>query len=598
MPVAVLGYGAAFAAIAAVSLAWWPQFVGAPGLRLISLFAVAAVALVVLAVRIARTGRLALSWADAAALGFLAWAAVSLLWAPDPRGGALVLQTMGLLVALFMLVGHTPLERLRRVVPAALTAAIAGALVLVWLFPDDIGGFGNRNWLAEWLLMSLPFVCVLVGWPGIRPGAYFRAAPWCLAPLVVAAAAVGYLAFFDVGNAQWAVLWLCVVAGCWRLRWPIATGVVLVAPVSLTLLWPGLAPEGLIASLTERAELVVNSAILWWEYPIWGHGLGGFVYEYGRVQEAHLEYFPGLGTVTLLPNLFAGAAHNEYMQGLVELGVVGMALAGLLLWFALRTWSGFATSTYRHWSQENGANHAFGSAARWSLFITAILAVFSFPLQEPASAALAALSLGIVARGRTFQVPVASALAAAVGVFLMVSGGFGLAAEYHHRKAIALLLAEEPGPYPLPGFAESLQALWLYPWHTDARRQIMLSLAAVVSRYRGQVMLEAPAADSVFLVSMSAGPHHPATLIARAEYLLNSGRWVNAAPEVEAILARLKQEHRRKSGVWLLEAAYAARTGQRERAVAAIERGLSMAITPKGEVDQLEYIRDWLKEAS
>ncbi len=89
-------------------------------------------------------------------------------------------------------------------------------------------------------------------------------------------------------------------------------------------------------------------------------------------------------------------------------------------------------------------------------------------------------------------------------------------------------------------------------------------------RYPDQVRLQPAAADQIFRIAASVMPHHPAVLVARAEYLLNSGRW--REDEMEALTVLLKKGYRLQAGTWLIDMVYALKIGDKDRANEAVKQ--------------------------
>lgn len=133
--------------------------------------------------------------------------------------------------------------------------------------------------------------------------------------------------------------------------------------------------ESLVSSISSRLELWINSVFAWLDAPVFGHGLGSFDYAYAPHRIEHLRWFHH--SILTHPNVSAGAAHNEALQVLVELGLTGLALACVFLFTVFR---------------------ASRSSARWAALATGVVAMVSFPLQNPATAILAAVILGVCAK--------------------------------------------------------------------------------------------------------------------------------------------------------------------------------------------------------
>ena len=137
----------------------------------------------------------------------------------------------------------------------------------------------------------------------------------------------------------------------------------------------GMFQESLVSSISSRLELWINSVFAWLDAPLFGHGIGSFDYAYAPHRIDHLRWLQG--SILTHPNVSAGAAHNEGLQVLVELGMVGLALVLLSVFTVLR---------------------ASKSSARWAALAMGTVAMVSFPFQNPATAILGVVILGVCAR--------------------------------------------------------------------------------------------------------------------------------------------------------------------------------------------------------
>lgn len=371
-----LAAAVASALLAAASLSYW-YWISTFGIR----WAFVALGCVFAAGVFARHlwcgGKIDVSDADVAGSAFIAWVALSLLWSTDPRGGAISLMHLVALGGVFLLVEHVSRETLA-VIPAAVTATYAGALVLVFAETELYGGFANPNWATEWLLIAAPFVVVF------KCKRFLKHWAW----LLVAVAAV-YLLWFNNSKAEFIALWLCIAAFLALRRMWAGALITLILPLSLAAMWPQLATPAVRFSVLSRLEIWANTVLLWAERPLTGHGLGSYDVEYPRVQEVHLAWFPDATTIFQNSTIYVGAAHNEVLQIMAELGLVGLVLASGFLWTVLRPMKAGSTSLKNIYV-----------ASTTSLLITASLSLFSFPLQNPQTALLAAVALGIVANAK------------------------------------------------------------------------------------------------------------------------------------------------------------------------------------------------------
>ena len=339
---------------AAASLAYWymiPTF----AIRWVAVSGLCVLGAGLLGSHVWRGRVLAPSRADWAGMAFIGWITLSLAWSSDQQAGAYQLMYIAMMYGVFLTVEHG-LSKWRETLPDLICVIFAGALALLGWENRVHGGFGNPNWAVEWLLIASPFVAL-------------RKWAW---PLLVLA--VVYMLWFNNSKAEFIALWLVAVFGLLLLRWWITAPIVFIAPFTAAALWPEMVTDAVKFSIISRVELWLNSTALWLESPLIGHGLGSYDVEYPRMQEAHLAWFDS--TIFSNPVIYAGAAHNEPLQVLTELGAIGLILTGLFIWsLGIRRWG----------------------APQCALLIAMTLSLFSFPLQNPATAILVVISLGLVA---------------------------------------------------------------------------------------------------------------------------------------------------------------------------------------------------------
>lgn len=288
---------------------------------------------------------------EALLAAFCTYSLTSLLWSPDPGQGAIQFVN---LASLCVVTAFLTRKGWHREISYGVAAAAVGAVISYKVWPFFWGGFGNENFIAEFLLLCIPF-CMGKRWPALLFIAWFyidgnRSQNWV--------AVCGMFGFYG-----W--VYLLRVKAYW-LAAMTALGLFLVVGSAFK-------DAELFQSAIARAELWINAAGLWLESPVIGYGFGSFNYEYPRAQEFHHHLFPWLGTQFHTPFFYAGAAHNEPLQLLVELGVIGLALAVPI------------------------AVVGFSGAGRWALTVAAGLACIGFPFQNPATALLCVVALSFSA---------------------------------------------------------------------------------------------------------------------------------------------------------------------------------------------------------
>lgn len=111
------------------------------------------------------------------------------------------------------------------------------------------------------------------------------------------------------------------------------------------------------------------------------------------------------------------------------------------------------------------------------------------------------------------------------------------------------------------------------PFEGRYRMQLQLSLESLVATNK-KVVLDHSAADRAFAISKTASPNHPALLVARAQYLLNSGRW-KESNELRLLSSRLEKMNPGYPQSWMVVALYNGLHGKRDKASKALMHGIA-----------------------
>ena len=214
------------------------------------------------------------------------------------------------------------------------------------------GLMGNSLVAATFHVMILPMTFLFRGWWA-----------WCGRVIILAAV---FLSLSRISMlAGFGSLFLFLV--CQR-RWkPVAAMVILAIAGSLAY---ANTYGQLLLNFGQRPLIWQHVLTYWQQHPWIGHGPGGVAYTFGLTQ---------------LPNLSAPfvTAHNDYLQGLADMGLIGMSLLAVavlnLLW---RLW--------------RVRTHPLAASILSILCATAITMSVGFPLMVAPSAAVALL---VVAAG-------------------------------------------------------------------------------------------------------------------------------------------------------------------------------------------------------
>ena len=262
--------------------------------------------------------------------------------------------------------------------------------------------FGNRNQAAEAMAMALPFG--LSAAIGARPGTV-RAAMLGSVALELVLLAVTRTRGAWLGGACGLTAAVILIRPRWS-RLSIVTAVGAVAVAGLAAAIPGrvnsydvgdrkrtsavlqVLEEGFDArstALKTRLGLWRRSLAMVREHPIVGIGPGNWPVVFPRYAE------PGATRDGVLsPTLAPREAHNDFLERAAETGFLGLAALGLL--------SAAATSAVRRRLQStNEETRVSAAGAGGALVALAVLSLTSFPLEMPATIALAGLALGMIA---------------------------------------------------------------------------------------------------------------------------------------------------------------------------------------------------------
>lgn len=136
------------------------------------------------------------------------------------------------------------------------------------------------------------------------------------------------------------------------------------------------------ADVTSRLAIVRDSIPMILQCPLLGYGLGNFV-----------EVFPSFRT--FYTNQFVNAAHNDYVQAIVEIGLLGFALIAALIFFLFRE----ALRKTTNWQHDYESSLALAALVGCCGIL--IHSFCDFNLQVPANAALFAVLAGAAVTRRS-----------------------------------------------------------------------------------------------------------------------------------------------------------------------------------------------------
>lgn len=529
--------------------------------RWLWIIALACISLLQMSARAVVLERVSFDRLELSLLGFAAYAALSLSWTPDPLAGYALLSKIGILAVVFLCLKNAGNDEWFSWLCAAIAAAAALVTGFAFFNVGYVAGYGNTNFVTEFLILAVPFVATLAF---IYSHKAVRAAVAALIFSILI-----YLFFFNISRIEFLVLagmsFVAIVTWGWqRNRWLALAGalaIIGVVAAAAIYFWEG--GHGFRVSIYPRLAMLIDTLWMWWDKPLLGQGAGSFNFLYFLYQERHLDWMDIDTGLFRDKSVISGAAHNEYAQLLATFGLIGTALVGVFSWFLLRGLRGRAMTPYA-WC-------GLSATGVWMLN-----ALVEFPLQSPATALLAVIGLGFLARHGQTNTNVDAGLnstsvaslftlnlnqAAKIFVLLGATILSGLAGYGGYRfdagsqcfsKAAANLNIR-----PDYAFAQNYEAYQLYPWDTYIRLQLYITTVRW-KELEGKVPLSPEELDRIFDISVKASPN-TALLLARMQYLLNSRMYQKDqryAQELQQGFGLLLKNASRKPDVRLLNAYY------------------------------------------
>lgn len=551
-------FNAVFAVLVAATLVLFGNnYVDPNDFRWLWIIALAGISLLQMSSRAVVLEKISIDRLELSLLGFAAYAALTLAWTPDALAGYALLSKFGLLAVIFLCLKNAGNDEWFNWLCVAIAASAAIVIGFAFFGVSNEGGYGNHNFITEFLILAVPFIAVLAF---VYPHKAVRAA---VAALILAV--LIYLFFFNVSKIEFLVIagmsFAAIVIWGWQRNrlLAVAGALAVIGAVAAAVVYYWGADHGFRGSIYPRLALIINTLLMWWDKPLIGQGAGSFNFLYSLYQERHLAWVD-IGTEMFTQKqTIAGAAHNEYAQLLATFGLIGTALVGTFAWFLLRGLRGRTMTPYA-WC---------GLAATGVWMINALV---EFPLQNPATALLAVIGLGFLASRIQADATAPSTenqalftlnLNQATKMFVLLGAvaAAGLAGYGGYRFAAANQRYFDTVKYlnarPDYAYAQNYEAYQLYPWDTYIRSQLYVTTTRWYE-LAGKPPLPPEELDRIFNISVEATPSTQ-VLLARMQYLLNSRIYrtdIRYGEELKRGFGLLRKNSSRTPDVRLLDGYY------------------------------------------
>ena len=518
-----------------------------------------------------------IGWPEIALVLVVGWLSVTLLWSPLPLIAATKILNVAVLGVVALAVRHI---RILPIANSVVAAVIISGVVLLALGDQFVGGFGNKNFYTEFLLIAAPFFLVF----GRKVA-------------VVAISVVGaYLLLGNGSHIEWVVGPASLVFWINRRYGGVWAAIFAFIAIDAVVLWR---PAALVLPFKERLELTYNTLVMWLDAPLFGHGFGALNYLYPLYQERHLAILPGETVIDSSATL-PGQAHNEYVQILAETGLVGAALFAGVVVLAV---AGYLAHTRKqpYYIRARGPGDPLVVPAGLSLLVAAVCATMNFPLQLPATAFLIAVSLGIVLRSLpSMTVRLGRVRYAGLVVSLVVLVGLGYSGAKLFQSAAYLAASKQIGmANPPQGFLMAARAHNLWPLSVVVRQQLFVAFMrwhenpyAMVGDKKVRFVFGKGLKKWVYQTALSGSPYLPSVGINRIALWTADGLLEERKDDADAIFTRLKSTASMQTMVWVADATFAINIGDLERASLSLSRARRTEQAPNhiAKIDELDRI--------
>ena len=304
---------------------------------------------------------------------FLAWAGLSIFWAIN-KYEAVVVLTHWVVCGMFLfLVQNMNINKTTIFLILVSTAWIVALIglgqhffQLDWVLQSarPASTFANINLTNGYLLMTLPLgLALMVSMHQRKLRRIFVALSLAMATI---------LTYIYVANRKTAMVAIVIIGTYYLVKYLRRLDYAVIALVVVGLFVAGyfhyVNPNFFSGgSVTYRVQMWQNTTQIIKKHPVVGVGVGNF--------KVHYDKYALLAMNT-------NDAHNDYIQMLCELGIVGIYLAFLVLVYAYR-------GAFKK-------RDLYSTALKVGLWAFLIVAMFNFPMQAPADPFICALYLGIL----------------------------------------------------------------------------------------------------------------------------------------------------------------------------------------------------------
>lgn len=479
---------------------------------------------------------------DLALALLIIWGLVSLTWTPVSIMGV---QACIIAVAVWLLqhyLRHHAEPEIKQSICWSVGLGLIGSILTnAWLAKNQWSGYGNSGYLAESIMLIIPFMWPI--WAGraeyeLRHAEKFKYTLAQLFAYMVAGLCIWWQTMISPSLIPFAVL------GIWAFIWSLRTqykfailiGWLAFGIAGITLGWHHISDHVMV-----RVELDLNAWHMIMARPFGGWGLGSFIETYPIFKESSgLFYNSQFQSYTTE----AEALHNEIIQTICELGIIGFIAFIYLCWNIFHLFSKSSSSPYR-------------ITATLGLSALAAESLLEYPIQRAATLFLGCLLLGMLEAGRPIGQPRFISrfqwkyIAVCLMPFVAVALIFCSFRQFESEGRIEL--TKQPGVDPANMLNMTIEAAELNPLSRHAIASLPVFLDNVLQKY-GVGAIKQEVIDRIYYKQEKYAAYNTAALLSKAQYLF----LINGldTPEWSDTMQHLHQGSTHVAGAWAIDARY------------------------------------------
>ncbi len=465
---------------------------------------------------------------DGAIVALIAWLSITSLWSIDKGNTIITVLLSGVLIGLYVQLRRLCLNALLTILEKTVIFVVIAIFISDFTISGTHWTTGNENYITELVIILLP---VIVHFFVVRKSIaikvfYLTLFIYCLYFLLFKSSSLALIVIAGL-PIFYAV---CSPSKQYKRAALIATCMIFLLGVLALVFYDSIEHfQDVRISIEHRLQIWISSLILLFENPfgfIVGIGAGSYSYLYPLVGTDYYTFFPALGAPKDPKFFNPGQTHNEYIQILVETGLIGLMLSLMIIRLIIKKIS----------CQDN---HEY----QWilcSMILLFGICVFSFPLQRGETVGIVILLLAVIASLNPHQVtwkaqesvydnyfkPIFICIG---GMSLVITFLAGLAWGYFTLFVAAVTQG-------VATHVVDIAYRGITHWPLLGPRFDLFHTYIDVQKLEELHKLDRGYVDHLYQTSITASPYVPHNMITRLIYLFALGAKAEDRPEIEKLL--------------------------------------------------------------